>query len=219
MIKVFFKIVSFIFHPLLLFVLLLFISYSLNPYSFGFSEGHEAMIMLIMAIVILVIIPLVTTLMMKGLGFIHSLMMHDPKERIGPLIAVIICYVWHYINVMNHQAIPDTYTFIALAGCISVGIVFFINNFTKISMHTVGAGALFMGTVILLYLHSFDTLQLHILHYVLTINPLLIAMITMIIAGLIGTGRLILGAHKVSDIYGGYAVGIVSILVALRIVF
>jgi len=52
--------------------------------------------------------------------------------------------------------------------------------------------------------------------YLLQTNIVLLAIT--IIAGLVGTARLILSAHRPSEVYGGYFIGIVSMLIAYRIV-
>jgi hypothetical protein len=69
-----------------------------------------------------------------------------------------------------------------------------INIFTKISMHTAAAGGM-IGIIIVLMISSPANMVL----------PLFIAIL---IAGIIGTARLILGMHQKGDIWLGYIVGI-----------
>lgn len=218
MIKRIAQAVSIIFHPLFLFVFLLWLTYAMDPYSFRINNEQQIAVTMIMTVVILLVIPLITTMMMKGLGFIQSLSMEDPKERIGPLIACIICYVWHYINVYSNPDFPDSYLAISLGGCISLALVFFINNFSKISLHTTGAGGFLAGTVILLYFKFGLPIEFVIADQIWQVHPTLIMMIVLVISGSIGTSRLIARAHRPSDVYGGYLVGIISMLIASRIV-
>ena len=210
--------VSLLLHPLFLFLYVLWFSYIIDPYAFKINDDHQLGVMIIMTVMLLLVIPLITTVMMKGLGFIQSLSMNDPKERIGPLIACMICYIWHYVNVNNNPDIPASYQVISLGGCISVALVFFINNFSKISMHTVGAGAFVGGTISILFIHIGAPIELIFGESKCYVHPVVILMICITLAGLIGTSRMILNAHRPIDIYGGYLVGLISIIVASRIV-
>ena len=109
MIRAFAHFISICFHPLVLFIGLLWTGYLIDPYAFSLSGDHEVAVTAIMTIAILFVIPVVTVLMMKGLGFIKSLRMEDPKERIGPMIASIICYVWFYVNMKSNANIPSSF--------------------------------------------------------------------------------------------------------------
>ena len=219
MIRAFAHFISICFHPLVLFIALLWTGYLIDRYAFSLSGDHEVSVTAIMTIAILFVIPVVTVLMMKGLGFIKSLRMEDPKERIGPMIASIICYVWFYVNMKSNANIPSSFLVLALGGCIALAMAFFINNFSKISLHTTGAGAFIAGVIILITVRTNELIDISFNDSIWQLHPMLIVIIALIIAGLVGTSRLILEAHRPVDIYGGYLVGIISLLIAYRIWF
>ena len=219
MIRAFAHFISICFHPLVLFIGLLWTGYLIDPYAFSLSGDHEVAVTAIMTIAILFVIPVVTVLMMKGLGFIKSLRMEDPKERIGPMIASIICYVWFYVNMKSNANIPSSFLVLALGGCIALAMAFFINNFSKISLHTTGAGAFIAGVIILITVRTNELIDISFNDSIWQLHPMGIVIIALIIAGLVGTSRLILEAHRPVDIYGGYLVGIISLLIAYRIWF
>ena len=219
MIRAFAHFISICFHPLVLFIGLLWTGYLIDPYAFSLSGDHEVAVTAIMTIAILFVIPVVTVLMMKGLGFIKSLRMEDPKERIGPMIASIICYVWFYVNMKSNANIPSSFLVLALGGCIALAMAFFINNFSKISLHTTGAGAFIAGVIILITVRTNELIDISLNDSIWQLHPMVIVIIALIIAGLVGTSRLILEAHRPVDIYGGYLVGIISLLIAYRIWF
>lgn len=219
MIRAFAHFISICFHPLVLFIGLLWTGYLIDPYAFSLSGDHEVAVTAIMTIAILFVIPVVTVLMMKGLGFIKSLRMEDPKERIGPMIASIICYVWFYVNMKSNANIPSSFLVLALGGCIALAMAFFINNFSKISLHTTGAGAFIAGVIILITVRTNELIDISLNDSIWQLHPMIIVIIALIIAGLVGTSRLILEAHRPVDIYGGYLVGIISLLIAYRIWF
>ena len=72
--------------------------------------------------------------------------------------------------------------------------LFMINIFTKISMHTAAAGGM-VGILIVLLILS-------------PINMVAPFFASLVIAGLIGTARMILGAHERGDIWLGYIIGL-----------
>ena len=94
MIKILSKILSYLFHPLLMttwFTLLLLYT---NPFSFaGLSSGIVIAVIFINTFMF----PAISILLMRKLGFIEDLEMPDHKQRIIPLVASIIFYVWAYL--------------------------------------------------------------------------------------------------------------------------
>lgn len=217
MIKTLAKIVSYIFHPLLLFYYLTLLTYWINPYAFRLEEGKALGIMRIMSFFILIFFPLISTALMKGLKMISSFTMEDKQDRIGPMIATIVFYIWFFINIKNDPAYPLQLGMIALGGTISLCLAFFINNFSKISLHTVGAGAFMTGMFILINSFSASRLLVKFWGDYYQISHHFLLAVVIIIAGLIGSSRLILEAHKKDDLYGGYVVGIVAILISYKI--
>ena len=209
--------ISIVFHPLFLFFYLTLAVYWLNPFSFRVDDHKSTMVLLIMDIAILVVLPMVATLMMRGLNFIQSLQMHDKTERIGPMITTIVFYVWFFLNVKKNASLPEQLTIISLGGTIALCIAFFINNFSKISLHTVGAGGFLAGMIILLFQYSSPRILLSLGTHTYSISPILISMMVIFLSGLIGTSRLILNKHSSSDVYGGYLVGLISMIVAYRL--
>jgi len=189
-----------------------------NPYLFGASGFGERMELLVLLLPTSVIIPSVCVLLMRPLGFIKSLKMEERTERIVPYISTAILYSWLYININQQTIFPQAYAIFFLGILIAIYLTFFINNFSKISAHTVGAGGL-VGMMLLVKLYySYGEAPIKWLNdevAFISINQLLVGVI--ILAGLIGTARLILGAHDRQDIYGGYIVGFSTQLIAYQI--
>ena len=219
MIRAIAHLISICFHPLVLFIALLWTGYLVDPYAYALSSAHEVSVTAIMTVAILFVIPVVTVLMMKGLGFIKSLRMEDPKERIGPMIASIICFVWFYVNMKSNANVPSSFLVLALGGCIALALAFFINNFSKISLHTTGAGAFLTGVIILMTISSSKVIDITLFGSIWQLHPMMLILVATVIGGLVGTSRLLLEAHRPVDIYGGYLVGIISLVISYRIWF
>jgi membrane-associated phospholipid phosphatase len=219
MIRAIAHLISICFHPLVLFIALLWTGYLVDPYAYALSSAHEVSVTAIMTVAILFVIPVVTVLMMKGLGFIKSLRMEDPKERIGPMIASIICFVWFYVNMKSNANVPSSFLVLALGGCIALALDFFINNFSKISLHTTGAGAFLTGVIILMTISSNKVIDITLFGSIWQLHPMMLILVATVIGGLVGTSRLLLEAHRPVDIYGGYLVGVISLVISYRIWF
>jgi membrane-associated phospholipid phosphatase len=175
---------------------------------------------LIMAFFITVLIPLISILVMRGLKLISSLDMEDSKERIGPLIATTVFYIWFYINVSGSEYLPKSLAMITLGGAIAISLAFFINIFSKISLHTVGATCLFAGIGLLMIItkQSYIDISLPWLGD-FSISSIFAFLFSILLLGLTASSRLILGAHQSQDIYGGMIVGLISQLIAYRIYY
>lgn len=215
------QIISFIFHPLLITTYMLVILLIVNPFGFGVNSiGEQYSKELILRIFLSTFfIPAVAVVMLKFLGFIETMEMKTTEERIGPYIITGIFYLWLFYNFLNNSNIPRTFTSFMLGAVIGLFIAFFINIFSKISAHAVGMGGLLGMVIITMALSNFDTFVLHstiIGTFELSMNALLL--FTLLMAGLVGTARLILDAHQPFDIYGGYLVGFSSQFIALRFI-
>jgi len=212
------QIISTVFHPMFVLSYALLLILLVNPYLFAVSDEKVLGLLVFSVVSLSLLFPLLATLMMKGLGLIQSLEMQDKKERIGPMIVTVIFYMWLFANFRSNTFVPDAFRFFLLGSTISLCLAFVINTLSKISLHTVGMGGLLMGFVLIRYNFTYETFTLSILGqpYLLQTNIVLLAIT--IIAGLVGTARLILSAHRPSEVYGGYFIGIVSMLIAYRIV-
>ena len=92
-------------------------------------------------------------------------------------------------------------------------MAFFINNFSKISLHATGMGGLLLaGTIYLLASHGES--HLYIGNWV--INNILTIAVLFIITGAVLTARLYLKSHNNIDVIGGLLVGILGQIIAIR---
>ena len=216
--KSFAKGIAILFHPLVLFFLLILYGYSIDQYGYRIESMTQKQVMLFMAFFITILFPLVGVLMLRGLKLIQSFSMKGRQERIGPLIITSIFYIWFFINVYNSALYPKSLVFISLVGAIGITLAFFINNFSKISLHTLGAGSLLASLFILSFTVEKPYLDIH--STVLgsfRVSAIFVILLAILIAGLTGMSRLVLGAHKSIEVYGGYLVGVFSAVLSYLI--
>ena len=67
--------------------------------------------------------------------------------------------------------------------------------------------------------YGFTDLPIPFLHIEYRLSDRLVIMIAVMLAGIVGTSRLYLKAHKPDEVYGGYTVGILSQMIAYLINF
>lgn len=195
------------------------IAFAIDRYGYRMDGERALGAMMIMTFFILVMFPMLCLALFRGLNLIPDFQLAEKRDRIGPLIATLIFYIWFFVNVKDNAAVPDSLRFVALGGAISLGLAFFINNFSKISLHSVGAGS-FLVALVLLVFHTGESSFVFHLPMIggYRVSSIFVIFLALPIVGSIGSARLYLEAHSMEDVFGGYIVGIISQLVAYNII-
>lgn len=213
------KLISYIFHPLILVYVLVLLSYSLDKFGYYITDERAVGAMLIMDFFLLVMFPMIAVGLLVGLKMISGFHMKKREDRIGPLLITMAFYIWFFINTKDNGSYPDSLRFVALGAALSVGLAFFINNFSKISLHAIGASS-FCVALILLFFHlnqPFLDIDLFIIGGY-RVSAIFVVILSLLIAGAVGSSRLYLKAHVPQEVYGGYIVGVVAQVVAFRVI-
>ncbi|MBL4593817.1 MAG: hypothetical protein JKX68_08390 [Flavobacteriales bacterium] len=194
------KIISTLFHPLIMPVIGLLIIFNTDSYI-NYTVPFE----LKRAFIILVgtstfVIPLLISLMLLNRKLISSLEMETQKERIIPYAFTIIFYVFTLYMLKKAPISPIIFNFV-IGATLSVILAFIINIKWKISAHMIGIGGL-IGALICVSI----LLEIYITPYII---------FAILIAGLIGSSRLVLKAHTQLQIYVGFIVGVICQIVSL----
>lgn len=190
------NIVSYLCHPVFMPLIMAVVLTRLSPNSFAGVSEKQLGLWIISIGLTGVFFPIISIVMMKPLGFIASYHMPTAKERTIPLMTTMIFYFWvsQVFNRMPDTNVPLVLKVLLLGNFWGIVVIFIINIFTKISMHTSAAGGM-VGIIIVLMMMS-------------PVNMLVPFFIALIIAGAIGSARLVLGAHQRGDVYLGYVIGI-----------
>ena len=103
MIKGIAQLLSVVFQPLFIYYyMFLFLFIAINPYLFPYRNGREFGSIVLIVFFTSVVIPGITILMMYGTGLIKSINLQERTERIGPIIATSVAYLWLYLNIRTH---------------------------------------------------------------------------------------------------------------------
>ena len=198
--------ISFVFHPLLVMTYAAILIAFINPYLFGVHHATDEQIIvkyILPVIAYTFVVPICFSVMMLFLGFIDSIEMKTRQERIAPLIGVMTFYFLMSYTFYKNPEIPNACTIFMMGSSMALAVAFFINNFSKISLHALGMGGLLGMVVITMLYFSYGNFTIG--NISMSMNFLL--MLVIIITGLVGTSRLILDAHEPMDLYGGFFIG------------
>jgi len=197
--KVAAKFISVIFHPLLIPVLgFLFM---LNSGTYLAYSPYKKLILIVVGLDA-VIMPLLIAVCFFFIVRIFSVEMKGNTERIFLLVITLILYIFCYYS-LKKVGISHTYNSFWFASIITVLLSLLITIKWKISLHMVGLGGL-AGLVGFLIFSMRINLEFYLI-------------MTLIAAGLAGTSRLLLEAHKPPQLYAGFALGLFTIPVVMLV--
>ena len=187
---------SVVFHPL--FIPFYVVSFLVNfhPSYFSGLGFYTKFELLRSTAVNTILFPAFALLVMKGLGFVKSVLLHTQQDRIGPYLANMIFYFWMARVFFNFK--PELTPVLAsfMTGVfLTTAVALIANIFSKISMHAIGCGGMLGIFIVIMNSNS-----------MLMTWPLSLALL---ITGLVCTSRLMVSNHTQKDIYMGLIIGLV----------
>jgi hypothetical protein len=203
------KIISYIFHPVFVPLMVIwFLAYEHPTMYAGFQPWLKDTAVMGAAFIAFTFFPVITILLLKGLKFIDSIYLRTQKERVIPFLACMIWYFWityvwfSFGKTRNAVDMPHEAVQFAMATFLSTVIGLMVNIKMKVSLHAIS-----MGIVV-----TFFTL----LAFSQDLNFGIYLTVALFVAGLVCTARFIVSDHTSQEVYGGLAVGVVSMLVGLQ---
>ncbi len=188
-------IISFIFHPLFVGLLMAFFVIYWDPTLFVAFNEKGKLLKLLTFVNNNFVFPVLVVFLLKGLGFSRSVLLHSRRERIVPYIACIVFFFWTWYVFRNQQQVPDELVNMCQGIFFAACIALVCNSYFKISMHAIGVGGLVGLMIVLLFKGT-----------MLSGLPLASALL---IAGAVGTARKIISDHYWFDLFTGFAVGLI----------
>ncbi len=194
------RVLSYIFHPVFVPVYIVLFMLYVHPFLFAGFTAKLKIFRLITAFMMYAFFPLITVLLLKALDFIRSIYIETQKERVIPIVASMIWYFWIWNVWRNLNDTPHAAVIFALAVFISSILALFGNIIMKISLHAIGMGVMVCFFFILSFSEDAN------------LNAYL--MLSLLIAGLVCTARLLLPGHSSREVYTGFFAGVLSMLAA-----
>lgn len=121
-----------------------------------------------------------------------NLAMPNSRDRLVPLLSASVFYYLGFVLLRKVQAVPEFKLFM-LASVLVIVVLLVVSLKWKISNHMAAVGGL-TGTLFALAFRN-------------GVNPVYSVLIVVLLSGLIGTARLILGKHNLQQIIAGYGLG------------
>lgn len=203
-VKIIAQVISYIFHPVFVVCIMTIYLVYWNPRLFIGSDGHERFMVMARVLYVDVFFPLFTVLLLKALKFIPSIELKTQRDRIIPYVATLTFYFWAYMVSRNLAINPPEMTAMLFGAFLSVSGALVLNSFFKISMHAIGVGGLLMLMLIMLFRGTPD-LGLFLI-------------LSVLIAGLVCTSRMIVSDHTNQELALGFVLGMLAQVIAFLII-
>lgn len=188
------QIISYVFHPLFIpTYIFIFLVYKF-PYEFASITEWKLKLKIFGIFWMTAFFPAFAVFLLWRLKFSESIFLKTQKERIIPFFITMFFYWWmHYLskNMTDQPAVLEFFFFGIFCTTI-VGVI--INNFIKISLHTIAAGGALMALIFFSFYYE--------------VNLGLEIAIVVLLSGIIATARLMVSNHTTLEIYSGFALGI-----------
>lgn len=192
------KALSYLLHPIFMPFYGVLIIFTLNTYVSFIITTKGKLIILAVLLSTTVLLPLLTIAIMKAKKLIKTWEMEQKEERIFPfMFTAIFYYLAFYL--LRSMDLPSVYYMFILGANMLLILTLIINFWWKISSHMIGIGGL-LGALISIS-HS------------LQIDILLIISLIIFLGGLLGFARIKNNSHTPAQVYTGYVVGVVSMLI------
>jgi hypothetical protein len=190
------KIITLIFHPLLMPLYALVIIF-FAPTLMWYLPVRIKWILFMVVLINNVILPLALIPFLRFRNIISSWKMEERSERVLPLLIVSILYSLTSILIFRFN-VPLLLKSFAFSSSVLALILTVINFWHKISLHSAGAGAL--TAIVVMLSVKMNT----------SLNWYLVAVL--IISGFILSGRLKLNVHNPGQVWTGFFTGLIVVI-------
>jgi hypothetical protein len=202
------RVVSVLFHPLLiptyLFVILAFaLPSALAPIQ---PASHSTFILLIF--IVTFVLPLFNVAIFKFFGTIESITLMDRKERILPFTFVVIIYfaITYLLYSRTQISLDDNFLKLMMIMDLLGLAALVATLFFKVSVHSIGIWGLIGVTMPLTKIS-----EVNALFYV--------SLGLIVLAGVIMSSRLLLGAHTSREVMWGSVIGLATSVSGMLVLF
>lgn len=196
------RIISVFFHPIITPSLGFLLLFNSGTYLAYLPFDYKKMI-LIMVVLCTFVIPLSMIPFFLYQKMIFDIQLSQKRERYIPLVICFSMFIFCYF-LLRRIPIPPDYQAFCLGCALSALITLLVISKWKISLHMVGIGGV-TGLIGYLIIHMQVNLEFYLI-------------LSLLAAGLVGTARLILEAHKPFEIYTGFLMGCIVVISVMFII-
>jgi hypothetical protein len=195
-VRFFAHVFSIIFHPLFISVYVFIFLIYLHPAAFEGIDPQTKNLRLISMILFTLFFPALSLFLSRRLKLIKNLSLENRSDRLVGFIVTMFFYFWASYVFRNLPDTPPVAAHFVLGAFLAVCGAWMCTIFYKISLHAVSMG----GLISFFILFSREDAYSSGLYLTLVI----------LVAGIVCTSRLILGAHNRFEMITGFIVGILA---------
>ena len=194
------QLVSYIFHPL--FIPTFFMLYLIRviPYEFVGITEWQLQLRLFSVFWLTAFFPAFAVFLLWRLKFSESIFLRTQKERIIPYVITMFFYWWMYYLSRNFHDQPIALKFFYFGTFIATCLGLIINNFIKVSLHAIGISGLLMAVVLVSFCYP--------------INNVSWIALCALIAAVVVSARMIVSDHTQQELIIGFAIGLLTQVMA-----
>ena len=195
------RVVSTILQPLLMPLYAMLIMLNGSSYMALLFPPQVKMFLIITVIICTLVVPALFIFFLNAIGALEDLRMNNRKERMVPLIVIMLTYALCAFIIMRKVSVDLAFTgMMAAIACIALALI--VTPFWKISLHMTGIGGVYAILLLLGIREPGDFT-----------TPMMVATL---LVGLLAWSRLYLGRHTPAQVSAGFFGGFMaSILVFL----
>ncbi len=189
------RLTSTILQPLVMPVYAVLIMLYANSYMALLFPPQAKMSIILTVVVCTMVVPALFILLLNAIGALEDLRMNNRRERIVPLIVVMLAYGLCAVLIMRKPGADLIFTgMLAAMACIAVALV--VTPFWKISLHMTGIGGVY-AILLLIGINEHSDFSTYMI-------------IATLLVGALAWSRLYLGRHTPAQVAAGFFGGFVA---------
>jgi hypothetical protein len=194
------QLISYLFHPL--FVPTFFMLYLIRvlPYEFAGITEWQLKLRVFSVFWLTAFFPAFAVFLLWRLKFSESIFLRTQKERVIPYVITMFFYWWMYYLSRNFTDQPLALKFFYFGIFIASSLGLIVNNFIKVSLHAMGVSGLLMAVLLVN------------LHYPIA-NVLWVGA-AILLSAIVVSARMIVSDHTKQELSIGFAIGVVTQVMA-----
>ena len=196
--RTFLNVISYVFHPIFIPSIATVGYFLVTPRMYEFNFKVDVSITIA---IFTVFIPILTFILLRRLRVIDTVFVKDVRQRKIPLYLYVLLLFLIVTKIISKSIFAELYDFFVATLISAILCLFFVLIRIKASMHMMGIAGLVMFLIVLS------------ISYQLNITFALSILILMI--GIVGSSRLYLKAHTISELILGFAIGVIPQLLVI----
>jgi hypothetical protein len=191
---------SYVFHPLFVPTFFMLFLIQVVPYEFASITDWQLKLRVFSVFWLTAFFPAFAVFLLWRLNFSDSIFLRTQKERIIPYVITMFFYWWMYYLSRNFTDQPIALKFFYFGIFIATSFGLVVNNFMKVSLHAIGISGLLMAVGLTSYYYS--------------LNNLFWLVLAVLLCALVISARMIVSDHTKKELIVGFAIGMLTQLMA-----